>query len=427
MTLSIALVFATFLFMIIFMIWGKIEPCIVVMLALGFLWFIGIIDTGTAFGQFSGNTIIVMIFMMICSAGLMKTNILIHITHLVKKLNGEERALYVVAMLTPFILCQFMGGVSSLMTTVPLLVGLADTNKIPRTRLILPALVGSQFGIGLFPIGMSTSLYLQKNEFLSTMNSPYELGFWDIMGTRLPGVLAGMLFVVVIGYKLLPAVPGRTSSDIPSEIQLKESELPRWKENAAYIIFVVVLLGMIFNNQIGFSGGQIAFLGGVCYMLLGILPQREAFQSVNWPIVFMVAFGVAMSSALVSSGAADMIAEITSKVITDRTSLILLCIIIFIFCAIVTQFFDNNTLVNIMTPVMIAACGGVGLNPLPIICCVDLSSMSSIMTPLSGPGGMLAYTMGGYSYKDMIKFGFPIILVEAVVTAFWVPFYFGLL
>ena len=401
MTPQIAMVFGTFLFMIVFMIWGKIEPCIVVMLSLGFLWFTGILDTATAFGQFSGNTIIVMIFMMMCSAGLMKTNILIHITHLVKRLNGGERVLYIVAMLTPFVLCQFMGGVSSLMTTIPLLVGLADTNNIPRTRLILPALVGSQFGIGLFPIGMSTSLYLQKNEFLATMGSPYTLGFWDIMGTRLPGVLAAMLFVVLIGYKLLPDVPGRCSSDIPDEVQLKASDLPRWKEIASYLIFIAVLLG--------------------------ILPQREAFASVNWSIVFMVAFGIAMSSALVSSGAADVIAELTGRVITDQTSLILLCILIFIFCAIVTQFFDNNTLVNIMTPVMIAACGGVGLNPLPIICCVDLSSMASIMTPLSGPGGMLAYTMGGYSYKDMIKFGAPLILVQAIVTAVWVPFYFGLL
>lgn len=119
MTPQIAMVFGTFLFMIVFMIWGKIEPCIVVMLSLGFLWFTGILDTATAFGQFSGNTIIVMIFMMMCSAGLMKTNILIHITHLVKRLNGGERVLYIVAMLTPFVLCQILGGVSSLMTTIP--------------------------------------------------------------------------------------------------------------------------------------------------------------------------------------------------------------------------------------------------------------------------------------------------------------------
>lgn len=426
MTLQIAIVFGTFLFMIVFMIWGKSEPCIVVMLSLGILWFTKILDTSTAFGQFSGNTIIVMIFMMICSAGLMKTNILLHITHLVKKLNGGERVLYVVAMFTPFILCQFMGGVSSLMTTVPLLVGLADTNKIPRTRLILPALLGSQFGIGLFPVGMSTALYLQKNEFLANLNSSYRLGFWDIMNTRLPGVLASMLFVLLIGYKLLPEVPGRTSSDIPVEIELKASELPRWKENMSYIIFIGVLLGMIFNNQLGVSGGQVAFLGAVLYLVLGILPQKEAFASVNWSIVYMVAFTIAMSSAMVSSGAAAVIAELTGHVITNKTSLILLCVIIFIFCAIVTQFFDNNTLVNIMTPVMIAACGGVGLNPLPIICCVDLSSMASIITPLSGPGGMLAYTMGGYSYKDMIKFGVPVILVQAIVTSVWVPIYFGL-
>ena len=45
--------------------------------------------------------------------------------------------------------------------------------------------------------------------------------------------------------------------------------------------------------------GQIAFLGAILYLVLGILPQREAFASVNWSIVFMVAFGIAMSSALV--------------------------------------------------------------------------------------------------------------------------------
>lgn len=427
MTVQMAMVLAAFLFMIVFMIWGKIEPCIVVMLTLGFLWFTKILDTGTAFGQFSGNTIITMVCMMICSAGLMKTNILHHITKLVKKMNGGERLLYVVAMVVPFILCQFMGGVSSLMATIPLLVGLADTNDVPRTKLILPALVGSQFGIGLFPIGMSATIFMQKNEYLTALNAGVDLGFWDIMLTRLPGVIASMIFVVLIGYKLMPSVPGRTSSDIPAEMSLKESTLSPWREKAAYFIFLAVLIGLIFNNQLGLSPGQISFAGAVLYMLLDILPHREAFGSVNWSIVFMVGFGIAICSALQSSGAVDIIAEVSSKVITSKSSLVLLCIIMFVFCATVTQFMDNNALVNIMTPIMIAACIGVGLNPLAIVCVIDLSSMASIMTPLSGPGGMLAYTMGGYSYKDMIKFGAPIVLVQAVVSAVWVPFYFGLL
>ena len=427
MTMQIALVLAAFLFMIVFMIWGKLEPAIVVMITLGFLWVTKILDTATAFGQFAGNTIITMIFMMIISAGLMKSNILIHITHLVKKLNGGERILYLIAMLVPFILCQFMGGVSSLMATIPLLVGLADTNHVPRTKLILPALVGSQFGIGLFPIGMSATIFMQKNEYLSALGAGVDLGFWDIMLTRLPGVIASMIFVLFVGYKLMPDVPGRTSSDIPAEMTLKESTLPAWKEKACYIIFLLVLLALIFNNQLHMSPGQISFLGALAYMVLGILNSREAFGSVNWSIVFMVAFGISICSALQSSGAVDIIAEFSSRFITSDSSLVLLCIILFVFCAVVTQFMDNNALVNIMTPIVIAACIGAGLNPLALICVVDLSSMASIMTPLSGPGGMLAYTMGGFSYKDMIKFGAPIILVQAIVSSIWVPFYFGLL
>lgn len=40
-------------------------------------------------------------------------------------------------------------------------------------------------------------------------------------------------------------------------MQLKASDLPRWKEIASYLIFIAVLLGMIFNNQLGISGGRL--------------------------------------------------------------------------------------------------------------------------------------------------------------------------
>lgn len=427
MTPEIWMVAGAFLFMIVFMVWGKIEPCTVIMLALGFLWLTGILDTATAFGEFSGDVIVIMVFMMMCSAGLMKTDILYNITEFIKKMHGGEKTLFTVAMIAPFILCQFMGGVTALVTTVPLLIGMADANKVPRTRLILPALVGSQFGIGLFPIGFGVSLFMQKNQFLSAMDSAYRMGFWDTMFTRLPGVLLSMAFVLLIGYKLLPAVPGRCRGDIPDEVKMKRSTLPAWKSTAAYLIFLAVLVGMALSKVIGLSMAQISFAGAMLYLILGILPQREAFASVYWPVCFMVAFCVALSAAVTSTGAADLIAGMAGKFITSDTSITILCIVVFLFCSVVTQFCDNSALVYITIPIVIAACNGVGLNPLPLVCCVDLSSTASIMTPLSGPGGMVAYTMGGYSYTDMIKFGTPIILIQAIVTAVWVPFYFTVL
>lgn len=428
MTTQIWMVVGAYLFIAIGLAWGKKEPCLIIMLALAFLWVTGILDTATAFGQFAGDVIIIMIFMMMCSAGLMKTDILFHITNFIKKVHGGQKTLFAVAMITPFILCQFMGGVTSLMTTVPLLIGLADANKIPRTRLVLPALCGSQFGIGLFPIGLSVGLYMQKNEFLAALGSTYRMGFWDIMLTRLPGVIASMLFVIFIGYKFLPVAPGRGKTDIPEgEAEVKRSTLPKWKSAAAYIIFIAVLFAMIFNRQLGLSMGQIPFVGALCYLVLGILPFDEAFAFVNWPLCFMVAFCVAISTALSTSGAADLIAVYAGKIITGDTSMVLLCIAIFVFCNVITQFFDNNSLIYIMMPIVIAACNGVGLSPLPLIACIDLSSMASIMTPLAGPGPLMAYNMGGYSFKDMIKFGVPVVVVQCLVSALWVPFYFGVL
>ena len=38
----------------------------------------------------------------------------------------------------------------------------------------------------------------------------------------------------------------------------------------------------------------------------------------------------------------------------------------------------------------------------------------------------MAYKLGGYSMKEMLKFSIPIIALSTVVSIIWVPFYFSI-
>jgi di/tricarboxylate transporter len=421
------LVLIAFVFLAVFLCWGKIPAALTCVISIVFLWATGVLSTQEAFGNFISNSVITMLAMMIVSTGLLKTNILINITNLITKpQGGGTRILLIVAIIVPFLLCQFMGGVGSLITVIPLLLSFAKVAKVPHSTLILPASVGGQFGITLLPIGLSATAFLQKNQILENLGSDFKLGFWDLAVSRLPGVLFGLAFIVFFGYKLLPKHDIK-DTDVLEKNVVKKSELPKWKERAAYIIFCGTMLGMIFSRQLHMSLGMVASIGAILMVVTGIISQNEAFAGVSWSTLFMVACMLAMATALSNSGAGDFFAEKISLVIRPNTSVTVVVIICFLFCVIFTQFMDNGALINILTPLMILACMRSGINPLAAICAIEISSVSSIMTPMASPSSALTYSMGGYSIKQMVKFGMPVILIEFIVVVIWVPLYFNLI
>jgi di/tricarboxylate transporter len=419
------LVLIAFGFVVVFLCWGKIPSALTCVVAVVFLWVTGVLSTQEAFGNFISNSLITMLAMMVVSTGLLKTNILTNITNLVtKSQGGGVRILLIVTIAIPFLLCQFVGGITALITVIPLLLSFANAAKVPHSTLILPASVGGQFGIGLLPIGLSATAFLQKNQILENLGSDFRFGFWDIAVTRFPGVLVSLVFIILFGYRMLPKHDIK-DTDALNQNEVKKSELPQWKERAAYIIFFGTMVGMIFSGKLHLSLGMVASVGAILMIATGVLKQNEAFAGINWSMLFMVGSMMGVATALGNSGAGNILAEKISMVITPNMSVQVIVIITFLFCVIVTQFMDNGTLINVLTPLMILACMKSGINPLPVLCVIDISSVSSIMTPMAAPSSALTYSMGGYSIWQMVKFGLPVILIEFIVTVIWVPLYFG--
>ncbi len=426
MTFQMVLVLLAFIFLCVTLSWKKIPTALGCIATITVLWVFGVLDAQEAWGNFVGNTVLSMVGMIIVGAALQKTSLLGNIANFLIRTKGGERVMVAAAVLFPFLMCQFMPATPALVVCLPLLAELAERSRMSKARLILPAALGAQLGIGFFPIGMSTVLFLQKNEFLTNLGSAEQMKIYDICASRIPGALAAMVFVILIGYKLLPKEDSQVNIlvDQAAESRLKSS-LPKWKETLVYLIFVVSMVAMFFSVKMGLTAGQIAIIAALLMVILGALNGDDVVGTLAHSPVVMVGCMLAMATALTNSGVADIIAEKMGTLIGNSDSTTIVVAAFFLVCVVLTQFMENGGLVNILTPLAILACMNCGVSSLPVICAIELSSITAIMTPMASATAATAFGAGNYSIKQAVIFGLPVIIVEMVISIIWMPIYFG--
>lgn len=422
--MAIYLVLAVFIFVAVSLCMGKIPAGLTCFIAVVFLWLVGILDLKQTFENFVSGSIVTMVSMMVLSGGLLKTNILKHIVNLVGKAKGSGlHVLLLVSMLVPLLLAQFTGSTTALITVVPLLLALANAMNVPHTSLILPASVGASLGMGLFPIGLGASLFLLKNQVMLNCGTDAQYGFWDLCVARLPGTIATLAFILFFGYKFLPK--REVELEASQKGELKETTLSPFKEKLSYAIFILTMAGMIINPILPFTLYQVAVVGAILMVVTGILTEREAFASVNWPTIFMIASMLGVVTGLVNSGVGDLIASRLGFLSDGNMSLMGIVAVCFIICVLLTQVMDNNTIIQVFTPIVVLACMKGNASPLAACAAIELSAVTSIMTPMASPATAMAYSMGGYTMKEMLKFCTPLIIVQTVVSIIWIPIWLG--
>ncbi len=165
--------------------------------------------------------------------------------------------------------------------------------------------------------------------------------------------------------------------------------------------------------------------GAFLVVILGILDEREMFQSVNWSLVFLMAFMLAIATAIGNSGAGDLIANRLAAVFESGNTALAVTAV-FIVSILMTQFMDNVIVINMITPIVIIACMQYNMSALPFICAIDASGTASFSTPLSSPTSLIAYKMGGYSIWEMLKFTMTLLVITTIVSVIWIPLYFSL-
>jgi len=187
----------------------------------------------------------------------------------------------------------------------------------------------------------------------------------------------------------------------------------------------VILAGLVVVLVFGLMPPAPAAMVAACLIVvLRVLTIDQAFAAVNWSAVVLVAGMLPLSTAMRTSGAADLIAARLVDVVGDAGPGPLL-FALFVVTALLGQVMSNTATTLILIPIGLAAAGQLDVAVEPVLMCIGVGSAAALLTPVATPSNMMVMDPGGYRFGDYWKLGSVVLVWYALVAVVFVPFVLG--
>lgn len=223
------IVFATLIMALALFIWGRWRYDVVAIIALLLVTVAGVVPADEAFAGFGHPAVITVAAVLLLSTGLMNSGLVDVISGVLLKMNARP-SLQVLAMTTIVaFFSAFMNNVGAIAIMLPVAVQIARKNETSPSLLLMPLAFGSLLG------GLTTMIGTPPNIIIAlartrTGKEPFAL--FDFSPVGLGVAVAGIIFISLIGWRLLPKRKGQTSQealfhveDYLTEIRIGENSL----------------------------------------------------------------------------------------------------------------------------------------------------------------------------------------------------------
>lgn len=216
MTTAQWIIFGTLLLTLILFITGRWRYDVVAVIALLVVTLTGLIPVEQAFSGFSNSAVVTVAAVLVLSRGLQNSGVVDLIGGWLSGLKGGITIQLAALTAIVAILSAFMNNVGALALLLPVVLQLARKKQIPASSLLMPIAFASLLG------GMTTLIGTPPNIIAAsfreqTGETPFIMFDFTPVGGGV--ALAGLLFIVLIGWRLIPKRQGRDSSDSLFEIE----------------------------------------------------------------------------------------------------------------------------------------------------------------------------------------------------------------
>ena len=185
---------------------------------------------------------------------------------------------------------------------------------------------------------------------------------------------------------------------------------------AAGIMLSVIALAMFTN--LGIATAMV--IGSVSMVLTGCLTMDEAYESIDWRTVFLVAGMLSLGIAMENNGTAKYLADVLLNVLGDYGPYGLLAGI-YILSALITQPMSNAAAVVLMVPIALDTALGVGANHLTFTMAVVIGAATSFLSPVGHKANVLVFGPGGYRFFDYPRVGILLTIALFIVSVIALP------
>ena len=184
---------------------------------------------------------------------------------------------------------------------------------------------------------------------------------------------------------------------------------------------LVIVAGMVILLVGGLVPPAVAgLLAAGAVILSGVLTVDQAYRGIGWTTVILVGGMLSLSTAMISSGAAQKLADRLVDLVGDAGPHALLVGLVLLTFAL-GQLISNMATALIVLPVAVSAADELDVSAKPVLMAVAVASAAAFLTPVATPANLMVMGPGGYRFGDYWKLGLPILALFGVVAVFLVP------
>ena len=188
---------------------------------------------------------------------------------------------------------------------------------------------------------------------------------------------------------------------------------------AALGIFTLAVI----SAALGIVPVQIAFVTAVLLIILtNAMPASEIYDSIEWPVIVLLASLIPIGEALEATGATELIAEAIGDVAGGLPLWGLLALVM-ITSMLLSDLIHNTPTAVLMAPIGIGLAEAMGVSVDALLMAVAIGSASPYLTPIGHQSNTLVMGPGGYQFGDYWRLGLPldaVILLVSIPMILWI-------
>ena len=187
------------------------------------------------------------------------------------------------------------------------------------------------------------------------------------------------------------------------------------QRNKAWIA-VAVFAAAIFVASVGLVYLPIA-LGFVAaaYLLFNIVPIREVYDSIEWPVIVLLGSMIPIGGALQSTGGTTLIADGIVSLSAGMSAVVVLTLLIVITMTL-SDVMNNTATAVIAAPVAVEIADRLDVNPDAFLMGVAVAASCAFLTPIGHKNNTLIMGPGGYRFADYWRMGLPLEVLVILVS-----------
>ena len=153
----------------------------------------------------------------------------------------------------------------------------------------------------------------------------------------------------------------------------------------------------------------------IAYVLMRVIPLRELYDHVEWPVVVLLGSMIPLGQALESSGGTSLIAD-SLVWATDGWPAWAILTALMVVTMSLSDVLNNTATAIVAAPIGIQMADRLGVSPDPFLMAVAVAASSAFLTPIGHKNNTLILGPGGYRFGDYWRMGLPLEILVVMVS-----------